>query len=188
MSIKISLALALSLALQLPTVWAEESKPADPPKAEAVKPAEAAKPADTKGDAPKTESAEVNKAIEEAQRQEVLMGKFQTMLQEGMKAENPTLKAATQKLAKIMDNPKPPTLDDLNAALAEFKTAKGTLSPEEGTLLEDISKLLRGILMQIAAHAENQEKPTPDAAMDADEEDADEDEADKTKPAESGKK
>lgn len=180
MSIKTSLALALSLALQLPTVWAEEAKPADPPKTEAAKPAEPAKPVEKPADAKeapkKADATEAQKAMEEARRQEQLMGKFQTMLEEGLKAENPTLKAAAEKLSKIMESPQPPTLDNLNAALAEFKAAKGTLSPEEGTSLEDISNLLRDILKQIASHAQNQEKAPPAAdAMDSDEEEGEED-------------
>lgn len=172
MFIKTSLIVALSFALQLPSVYAEESKPAESPKAETAKPAEA-KPADAKTtETPKGDAAEVQKATDDVHRQNILMEKFQQMLQEGVKAENPALKAAAEKLAKIMDNPTPPTLDDLNAALNEYKTAKGSLSPDEGTILEDISNLLRNILKQISSHTERQEKAPAAEAMDKDEEDA----------------
>lgn len=183
MFIKTSLAVALSLAVQLPSVWAEESKPAESPKTEAAKPAEPAKPAekpaDAKTEAPKGDATEAQKAIDEAHRQSRLMEKFQLMLQEGVKAENPALKAAAEKLSKIMDNPTPPTLDSLNTALTEFKAAKGTLSSEDSTFIEDISNLLRDILKQVSSHAENQEKAAPATdSMDSDEdEDEDEDDA-----------
>lgn len=186
MFIKTSLAVALSLAVQLPSVWAEEAKPAESPKTEAAKPAEPAKPAekpadakDAKTEAPKGDTTEAQKVMDEAHRQNRLMEKFQLMLQEGVKAENPALKAAAEKLSKIMDNPTPPTLDSLNAALTEFKAAKGTLSPEDTTFIEDISNLLRDILKQVSSRAENQEKAAPATdSMDSDEdEDEDEDDA-----------
>jgi|GEM_PF-3123602 hypothetical protein len=167
---KTSLALALTLALQLPitTVWAEESK--------AVEPAKTVEPAKAE---PSNEAAKAaQEAVSEAEKQNKLMEKFQVMLEEGEKAENPTLKAAADKMIKILDNPTPPSISELDAAFSEFKTAKGTLSPEDGTTIDEVGNLLRDILKKIAEKPIHQEKApaapseNPAKASDSDEEKA----------------
>jgi len=175
---KTSLALALTLALQLPitTVWAEESKAVEPAN-KAAEPAKTVEPAKAE---PSNEAAKAaQEAVREAEKQNKLMEKFQAMLEEGLKAENPPLKAAADKVAKILDNPSPPTISELDAALNEFKTAKGTLSPEDGTTIDEVGNLLRDILKKIAEKPAHQEKvpaaapsENPAKASDSDEEKA----------------
>jgi len=176
---KTSLALALSLALQLPmsTTWAEESKavePAksaapektEPTKAEPAKASEAAKAAEptkaaesVKTDPAKAEATKAaQEAVQEAEKQGKLMERFQVMLEEGVNAENPPLKAAADKMAKILDNPTPPSIEELDKAMNEFKTAKGTLSPEDAATIDGVGDLLRDILKKIAEKPAHQEK------------------------------
>jgi len=173
---KTSLALALTLALQLPitTVWAEESKAVEPakaaepakavePAAKVAEPAKAVEPAAKAAEPAKAEpSSEAAKAaqeaVREAEKQNKLMEQFQVMLEEGVKAENPALKAAADKMTKILDNPTPPSISELDAAFSEFKTAKGTMSPEDGTTIDEVGNLLRDILKKIAEKPAHQEK------------------------------
>jgi len=92
-------------------------------------------------------------ALAESEKQSKLMEKFQVMLEEGVSAENPTLKAAAEKLTKIIDDPTPPSTDKLNTAFGEFKTAKGTLTSVDAATIDEVGNLLRDILKKTEAKA-----------------------------------